>query len=346
VKDPRYNQPTKSVLSAFLSKHLLLDFKTYLESNFGVRVISDFKSLGKASWAQIEHAMKEANYKRLRNGLADENILPLSLCNRDPYTVNEKDCPACGVACPSSENLVLHWNSKNNSCKSIEPPEPLPNIICRTCRACFWNENALAKHMHIRRLCGNVDDDTSGGNEKAEIISSSDHQEPAVCSQAIVDLVQLPRGKRYHCFASHKKSTGSDRVAMHIADVLRHKYKFKAFFDKDNLRAKKIVDEQLALAVKESCVLIAILDDSVLESSFCLHEWESAHLHEVPIVAVFDIDIYNNTKRGEIIEKINKAGFGYVTQWRIVEYNATYRDPAIKDLAEIITEACRNQKIL
>jgi len=160
----------------------------------------------------------------------------------------------------------------------------------------------------------------------------------AAYNQSVRQGVQtLPQGKQYHCFASHKKQDrDSEQLAMNICDALKSQG-MTTFFDVDNLRGQEITDTVLSKAIKETCVMIVILDDKILDSKWCIFEWQCAYQNNVPIVAVFDIDKYNVGERQRIISRVNNEGFEYVTVMRIVQYTSTYRADAINELASIIT---------
>merc|ERR1711988_1393660 len=98
----------------------------------------------------------------------------------------------------------------------------------------------------------------------------------AKTDSANIDLQKdLPPGKRFHFFVSHRKlhsklGNRSGLVAQSLHDALETRG-FCGFFDIDNLQ--QISGLSVEESVRESCALIVLLNDETSDSEWCRLEW-------------------------------------------------------------------------
>lgn len=119
-------------------------------------------------------------------------------------------------------------------------------------------------------------------------------------------LKQLPVGKSYHYFLSHKKKHSSlgfqpEAMARAFHDVLQCRG-FQGFFDVDNL--EQISADDVEKGVKSSCAVIIFLHNETCESEWCKFEWKVAAENDIPVLCVVDTA---NFKKQDLLAQVTST---------------------------------------
>jgi hypothetical protein len=114
------------------------------------------------------------------------------------------------------------------------------------------------------------------------------------------DDVDLPAGKDFHYFLSHKKSHSVHggipaQIAKNLHDSLEL-LGFEGWFDVDNLA--KIAQEEVRDAIAKSATLVVVLNDETHLSEWCAFEWRVAAEMDVPVKVVLDME--RSSKQSEL----------------------------------------------
>eukprot|EP00927_Polykrikos_kofoidii_P011365 TRINITY_DN14811_c0_g2_i1.p1 TRINITY_DN14811_c0_g2~~TRINITY_DN14811_c0_g2_i1.p1 ORF type:complete len:689 (+),score=81.88 TRINITY_DN14811_c0_g2_i1:56-2068(+) len=139
----------------------------------------------------------------------------------------------------------------------------------------------------------------------------------------------LPKNKRYHYFLSHKKhhsrfDVASEHIARSIHDALEASG-YTGFFDVDRL--EEIDKESIREAVISSCVMLVLMTDETVNSSWCRFEWDVAEENNLNIKCIVDLQRFN---KHDVLATVREYPSTTKLQW--VDYTDKGRRACFREI--------------
>ena len=154
------------------------------------------------------------------------------------------------------------------------------------------------------------------------------------------DTSNLPDGKEFHYFLSHKKShTKHGALPAQIAKNLHDSLEllgYTGWYDVDRLT--KITQEELRLAITKCAAMVVVLNDETHRSEWCTYEWSVAAELGCPVKVVLDMERCSK----ETALKVIGAAYPHLMMYQWTELTERHRRDALTDVSDFLEDTLRD----
>lgn len=146
----------------------------------------------------------------------------------------------------------------------------------------------------------------------------------------------LPNGKDFHFFLSHKKQHSTyggvpAEIARNLHDSLEL-LDYTGWLDVDRLT--KITQEELKAAISKCATMVVVLHDETHQSEWCTYEWAVAAELGIPVKVVCDMERCNKQTALGVIG----ASHPHLLQYQWVELVSSTRRQCLTEVAAFLEE--------
>ena len=146
-------------------------------------------------------------------------------------------------------------------------------------------------------------------------------------------MLELPQGKKYHYFLSHKKFHSKlggvpEQVAKNLHDSLELSG-LVGFFDIDDLQ--QINKDELEAKIKLCVTMVVTLHEETVQSEWCRFEWETAAKYNVPVKCVVDMQ---RCQKQEVLASVKDHPNLLAAQW--TEFTERFRRQVVTEVMDFV----------